>query len=73
MYTFKVPVKPNTVEEPPQQKPAEPIYPALIDCDKPLDSLIHVVYGGAWYISYKTRFESMQSIFRFVFLVLQMP
>jgi hypothetical protein len=28
----------------------EPIFPALVDCDKPLDSLIHVVYGGVWYI-----------------------
>ncbi|UJR21601.1 hypothetical protein I4U23_024683 [Adineta vaga] len=29
-----------------QVKSAEPIFPALVDCDKPLDSLIHVVYGG---------------------------
>ncbi|CAF3910036.1 unnamed protein product [Adineta steineri] len=29
-----------------QVKPPEPIFPALVDCDKPLDSLIHVVYGG---------------------------
>ncbi|CAF4368996.1 unnamed protein product, partial [Adineta steineri] len=29
-----------------QVKPPEPIFPALVNCDKPLDSLIHVVYGG---------------------------
>ncbi|CAF1214281.1 unnamed protein product [Adineta ricciae] len=29
-----------------QTKPVEPIFAALADCDKPLDSLIHVVYGG---------------------------
>ncbi|CAF4474451.1 unnamed protein product, partial [Rotaria sp. Silwood2] len=38
--------KPNKTEILLPIKPAEPIYPALIDCDKPLDSLIHVVYGG---------------------------
>ncbi|CAF0982498.1 unnamed protein product [Rotaria sp. Silwood1] len=38
--------KANKIEELRQIKPVEPIYPALIDCDKPLDSLIHVVYGG---------------------------
>ncbi|CAF2254512.1 unnamed protein product [Rotaria magnacalcarata] len=39
-------VKVNKIEELPRPKPAEPIYPTLLDCDKPLDSLIHVVYGG---------------------------
>ncbi|CAM4900250.1 unnamed protein product [Rotaria socialis] len=39
-------VKINKIEELPRLKPTEPIYPTLLDCDKPLDSLIHVVYGG---------------------------
>ncbi|CAF0942179.1 unnamed protein product [Rotaria sordida] len=43
---YELSPKSNKTEESPQIKPVEPIYPALIDCDKPLDSLIHVVYGG---------------------------
>lgn len=45
-----------------EKKAIEPIYPSLIDCDKPIDSLIHVLYGGVWSVD---REAKAQRTFRF--------
>jgi hypothetical protein len=28
---------------------SDPIFPSLIDCDKPIDSLMNFLYDGLWY------------------------